>query len=77
MDRYVVTVLPGGRITIPATIRKELDLHPGDTLIWWRQGGAIHLRKAEPSIAADQDEQNSRPGATISDMLKKEAEDQA
>lgn len=77
MDRHVVTVLPGGRITIPAAIRKELDLRPGDTLIWWRQDGAIHLRKAEPSVVADRDEQNSRPGATIADMLKKEAEDQA
>ena len=60
MDSYVVTVLPGGRITIPAAIRKELDLHPGDTLVYWREGREVYLRKTkadEPaSIAADADD---------------------
>lgn len=45
MERYIVTVLPGGRITIPAKIRRDLNLHPGDTLVWWWEGREVHFRK--------------------------------
>jgi AbrB family looped-hinge helix DNA binding protein len=45
MGSYVVTILPGGRITIPLAIRKELDLHPGDTLVYWLEGRKVYLRK--------------------------------
>lgn len=54
MERYTVTVLPGGRITIPAAIRRDLDLHPGDALVWWEKGHEVHFRKADPGeIAPD------------------------
>jgi AbrB family looped-hinge helix DNA binding protein len=60
MDSYVVTILPGGRITIPAAIRKNLNLHPGDTLEYWRDGREVYLRKAaadDPAAkAADADD---------------------
>jgi AbrB family looped-hinge helix DNA binding protein len=60
MDSYVVTILPGGRITIPAAVRKDLDLHPGDTVEYWREGRDVYLRKAKPdkpaSVGADTDE---------------------
>jgi AbrB family looped-hinge helix DNA binding protein len=45
MERYIVTVLPGGRITIPAPVRRDLDLHAGDTLVWWWEGREVHFRK--------------------------------
>lgn len=45
MGRDIVSVLPGGRITIPAKIRRDLDLHPGDTLVWWWEGQEVHFRK--------------------------------
>jgi len=48
MDSYIVTILPGGRITIPAAIRKNLDLRPGDALIWFEQDRELHFRKAQP-----------------------------
>lgn len=51
MEHFPVTVLPGGRITIPAKIRKHLNLQPGDTLIWSSRDGAIHFRKVEPGDA--------------------------
>lgn len=48
MDSYTVNILPGGRITIPAAIRRSLDLHPGDALIWWLENRELHFRKAPP-----------------------------
>lgn len=64
MDTYVVRILPGGRITIPAAIRRMLDLHPGDSLVWLEQGGEIHIRKAEPSeIASGAANENSTASA--------------
>ncbi len=47
MDHHVVTILPGGRITIPAAIRRSLDLQPGDALVWYMQGRELHFRKAK------------------------------
>jgi AbrB family looped-hinge helix DNA binding protein len=47
VNTYVVTILPGGRITIPVAMRRSLGLRPGDTVLWWKQDGEIHLRKAE------------------------------
>lgn len=60
MDSYVVTILPGGRITIPVAIRKDLDLNPGDTLEYWRDGHEVYFRKAEAdepaSVGTDTDD---------------------
>lgn len=58
MDRYIVTILPGGRITIPAAIRKSLDLQPGDALIWFQQDGELRFRKAEPHELSNHNEQD-------------------
>ncbi|HWV34889.1 MAG TPA: AbrB/MazE/SpoVT family DNA-binding domain-containing protein [Thermomicrobiales bacterium] len=52
MKWHAVTVLPGGRITIPADIRKSLDLQSGDTLTWSIDNGTIHFRK-KPDDKAD------------------------
>jgi AbrB family looped-hinge helix DNA binding protein len=54
VDRYNVTILPGGRITIPAAIRKSLDIQTGDALIWFLQDGELHVRKAEPHEITNQ-----------------------
>ena len=62
MGSYVVTILPGGRITIPVAIRKDLDLHPGDTLVYWREGREIHFRKADE--AASMPVNDDDPGIT-------------
>ena len=68
MDSYVVTILPGGRITIPAAIRRQLDLHPGETLIWRKQDGEIHLRKAEPDELVSGDEDTNSMHLTESNI---------
>jgi AbrB family looped-hinge helix DNA binding protein len=51
LDRYVITILPGGRITIPAAIRRSLDLQTGDVLIWYMHNRELHFRKAKPHEA--------------------------
>lgn len=64
MDRYSVTVLPGGRITIPAAIRRNLDLQAGDSLIWWREGRELRFRKARlDEIASSDDHPSDRETA--------------
>lgn len=58
MERYVVTVLPGGRITIPTAIRRSLELQPGDALIWWWEGRELRFRKAQSDkVICDHDGQ--------------------
>lgn len=54
MKRYEVMVHPGGRITVPATIRRNHDLQPGDVVIWFEQDDHLCFRKARPDeLAAD------------------------
>ncbi len=54
MKRYEVMVHPGGRITVPAAIRRHHDLQPGDVVIWFEQDDHLCFRKARPGeLAAD------------------------
>ena len=46
-----VKVGPQGRVVIPATIRKELGLEPGDTLGVRLQGHQLILEKREHILA--------------------------
>lgn len=48
MSRQIVTVQKSGRFTLPVAIRRELDLQPGDSLVWSERDGEILFRKAEP-----------------------------
>ncbi len=55
-----------GQIVIPKGIRKQLDLHEGDTLIIACYGDALILKKLSlPQIIAETDEQY-RKGQTLS-----------
>lgn len=55
-----------GQIVIPKGIRKQLDLHEGDTLIIARYGDALILKKLSlPQIIAETDKQY-RKGQTLS-----------
>lgn len=71
MERYTGTVLPGGRITIPATIRRNLHLRPGDSLIWWEEDGELRFRKAAPGEVAPFDEHPTAVEARTSDNERK------
>lgn len=52
MKRYEVIVHPGGRITVPAAIRRNHDLQPGDVVTWFEQDGHLCFRKARPDELA-------------------------
>lgn len=42
------TLTQKGQATIPAEVRQELDLHPGDKVAFEKVGGRICLKKVEP-----------------------------
>ena len=41
-----VRVMPGGRVTIPAAIRKRLNLKTGDKICFIEQDGRVHIENA-------------------------------
>ena len=41
-----VRVMPGGRVTIPAEIRKRLNLKNGDTICFIEQDGRVRIENA-------------------------------
>lgn len=71
MNRYIVTVHQGGRFTLPAAIRRELDLHPGDSVVWIERDGEILFRKARPDEFADVGTDAVRPASLGSDTKDK------
>lgn len=40
---YATKVSKGGRVVIPAPIRRSLDLNEGDTVLWDTLKGEVHL----------------------------------
>lgn len=40
---FAMKVSEGGRVVIPAAIRRALELSDGDTVVWDIQNGEIHL----------------------------------
>jgi len=43
-ERFALTLCTKGRITLPAEIRKHLDLKQGDLVEFEWVNGAVHLR---------------------------------
>lgn len=41
---YHAKLIKGGKVVIPAELRRELELHDGDTLVFEREGDAIVLK---------------------------------
>ena len=40
---YEMKISEGGRVVIPAPIRRSLDLNEGDTVVWDILNGEVHL----------------------------------
>ena len=57
MKPYMAKVYPGGRMTVPATIRDAHDLRPGDVVIWFEQDDELCFRKATPDEATPAQEE--------------------
>ena len=66
------TTLGGdGRVVIPAPVRKELGLHPGDNLVVESDGQSLLLRSADQVLRETQDyfRQFVAPGTSPVDEL--------
>jgi AbrB family looped-hinge helix DNA binding protein len=63
-----------GRVVIPAPLRKELGLHPGDTIVLDVDDRGLHLRSLAQVVKEVQDAfaPYRRPGASVVDELIEE-----
>lgn len=41
---------PQGRLVIPAGVRRELGLAPGDELVYWREGDRLVLARRDRAL---------------------------
>jgi AbrB family looped-hinge helix DNA binding protein len=69
--RAKASLSPNGRIVIPAAIRQELGLAPGDTLLMDLEDGVLRIESYPARIRRIQREfaQYVRPGILASDEL--------
>lgn len=51
-DTTLLEVQPDGAILLPAALREELGIMPGDAVMWERAGGGILIRAIDPASAA-------------------------
>ncbi len=60
-----------GRVVIPASVRKELNLKPGDTLVAESDGHSLLLRSFDQVVKETQDffRQFATPGVSVVDEL--------
>lgn len=64
-------VSKGGRVVIPAPIRRSLDLNEGDTVLWDILNGEVHLSARKKQLAmARAVFQKSIPAGTQPQLVK-------
>lgn len=63
-----------GQVTIPAELRRELGLKPGDRVEFARKGGKILIQRRESRVEAAFGMIKASKGATLEDMDKAIAE---
>ncbi len=51
MKAYAIT--PKGQVTIPVSLREELDLKPGDKIIYEKSSGGILIKPAKKNMLDD------------------------
>ena len=82
-NRLRLTLGPGGRLVIPASLRAAMKVEDGDTLLAWVDDGELHL--LSPRVGARQAQALLKgllpKGTSLSDELiadrRREAEDEA
>ena len=45
-----LTLGTGGRIVLPAAVRREMQVKAGDTLVAWVEEGVLHLTTADAAL---------------------------
>jgi len=48
---YHAKVIAGGKIVIPAVLRRELGINDGDSVVIEREPGGLSLRRNDPEAA--------------------------
>lgn len=77
---YEMKISEGGRVVIPATIRRSLDLNEGDTVVWDILNGEVHLstRKKQLEKARALFQKSTPPGTQpqlVQDFLNERRND--
>jgi AbrB family looped-hinge helix DNA binding protein len=68
-----------GRIVIPATIRRRMELQPGETVLLRYENGTLRIESYRERIRRVQEEfkQFAKPGVLLSDELIAERREEA
>lgn len=68
-----------GRILIPAAIREQMGIKPGDSVVWRLEDGVLHVESYRASIRRLQAEMQKykKPGKSVVDEFLKEKREEA
>jgi AbrB family looped-hinge helix DNA binding protein len=68
-----------GRILIPAAVRDEMGLKPGDSVVWTLEDGVLRLESYRATIRKIQDEMKKykKPGVSETDEFLEERREEA
>jgi AbrB family looped-hinge helix DNA binding protein len=73
-NRLRLTLGPGGRVVIPASLREAMEVEEGDTILAWVEEGELHL--LSPKVGGRQAQALLRPfipeGVSLADELIEE-----
>ena len=79
IPQTVVRVAEGGRIVIPAGIRKALAIEPGDEVLVSLEDDSLRIRSRKQALRRIQDQlaKRGRPGVSLADELIRERREEA
>lgn len=69
----------GGRIVIPAAMRKALELEPGDVVVLKLEDDGVRVLSRKQALRRVQDRiaERARPGVSVADELIRERREEA
>ena len=68
---YEMKISEGGRVVIPAPIRRSLDLNEGDTVVWDILNGEVHLSTRKKQLENRKTKTNKNTKYTKTKKKKK------
>lgn len=79
MNAHRVTIAPGGRVVIPAALRKALGISVGDSVVIELADGELRLRSLDAAIKQAQEivDQYVPEGVSLADELIRERREEA
>lgn len=64
-----VHVGPQGRVVLPAAMRRELEIEPGDSLVAWLEGDRIVLRSRAALLREIRDDLKDIQGSLADELI--------